>query len=66
MRQTLPLVVLLLTITLSACGTRGPLYLPPPRIKPPVAAPAPVPATDPATPAEPIAIDLNTSPKVAQ
>jgi predicted small lipoprotein YifL len=66
MRQTLPLVVLLLTITLGACGTRGPLYLPPPRIKPPVSAPAPVPAADPATPAEPIAVDLNTSPKVAQ
>ena len=66
MRRPLPLAVLLLTIALGACGTRGPLYLPPPRIKPPVTAPAPVPVADPATPAEPIAVDLNTSPKVAQ
>jgi predicted small lipoprotein YifL len=66
MRRPFPLAALLLTMALGACGTRGPLYLPPPRIKPPVAAPAPVPAADPATPAEPIAVDLNTSPEVAQ
>jgi len=74
MCRPLPLAVLLLTIALGACGTRGPLYLPPPRIKPPVAAPTPVaPApeksvtpAEPATPAEPIAVDLNTSQEVTQ
>ena len=66
MRQQLTLTILLVSTLLGACGTRGPLYLPPPRIKPPVSAPAPVPAADPATPAEPIAVDLNTSPKAAQ
>jgi len=57
MRRSFPLAILLLTIALGACGTRGPLTMPPPRIKPPATAPAPV---TPAEPAEPIAVDLNT------
>ncbi|WP_420851613.1 LPS translocon maturation chaperone LptM [Propionivibrio soli] len=39
MRRRFPLVVLLSAIALSACGTRGALYLPPPRKAQPTTAP---------------------------
>ena len=53
MRRAFPL--LLLVTTLAACGTRGPLTLPPPTAKPPAAQPAqkPAPADDLSTPRNP-------------
>ncbi|WP_366141928.1 lipoprotein [Propionivibrio sp.] len=48
MRGHCTLLILLLTFAFGACGTRGPLTLPPPQIK------------TPATPASAAPADLNT------
>lgn len=50
MRRALPLLILLIT-ALAACGTRGPLTLPPPVTKP---------AAKPAPAASVLPSDLNT------
>ena len=71
-RTLRPLAILLLTTALTACGTRGPLFLPPVQSKPANTATAPTKA--PASPSDTATVvnvptsaaDLNTPQKPAQ
>ncbi len=58
MRRHLTLFLVLCTLALGACGTRGSLTLPPPKLRPPASAPA--------APNPPAASDLNTAKEPAR
>ncbi|WP_294269897.1 lipoprotein [Propionivibrio sp.] len=60
MRRHFTLCILLSSIALAACGTRGPLRLPTPPTKTP-----PAPAST-SVPVEPVPADLNTATEAAR